>query len=145
MASIQIHTGPFKVWTLLADYEREAKTLVPGRFGACASFTGTMRDFNQSAKVQSMVIEHYPDMTERELQKIADDACTTHDLLDALLVHRVGPVLPGDTIVLVAAWSAHRAPAFAASREMMEALKSRAPFWKKETLAEGERWVGNDS
>ena len=64
-------------------------------------------------------------------------------MLDALLLHRVGHVLPGEAIVLVAAWCAHRAPAFAASREMMEALKSRAPFWKRETVAGGERWVSN--
>ena len=102
---------------------------------------GTMRDFNEGDEVQAMVLEHYPGMTEQQLEDMRSEAVSKHGLEDALVVHRVGIVHPGDDIVLVAAFSAHRKEALAACREMMETLKSTAPFWKKETLAEGERWV----
>ena len=89
-----------------------------------------------------MTLEHYPGMTEKHLAAILDEARGRYALIDALIVHRVGRILPTDPIVLTAAWSAHRKDAFEACRFLMEALKSRAPFWKKETLADGgERWV----
>ena len=80
-------------------------------------------------------------MTEQQLEDMRSEAVSKHALEDALVVHRVGTIYPGDDIVLVAAFSAHRKEALAACREMMETLKSTAPFWKKETLADGERWV----
>ena len=125
------------------DEERDfAATLPAGGFGATASFVGTMRDFNEGDGVRTMTLEHYPGMTERELERIVEEARTRWDLVDALVVHRVGEILPGQPIVLTAAWSAHRAAAFDACRFLMEALKSRAPFWKKETLVDGgSRWV----
>ena len=110
-------------------------------YGATAVFVGSMRDFNEGDDVQQMWLEHYPGMTEKHLQTIADEAMQKWDLLDVLLVHRVGEINPGDPIVLVAAWSAHRAAAFDASRYLMEELKSRAPFWKKEQLDSSSRWV----
>jgi len=101
-----------------------------------------MRDFNEGDDVTGMTLEHYPGMTEAQLQMIIDEACEQWILDDVLIVHRVGPLLPGDPIVLVACWSAHRAAAFDACRHLMEALKSRAPFWKKETLKDqSDRWV----
>ena len=104
-----------------------------------------MRDFNEGDEVRGMFLEHYPGMTERYLEKIAQQAGERWSLSDCLIVHRVGNLLPGDPIVLVAAWSAHRNAAFEASRWLMEELKSKAPFWKKEQLAEGSRWVAKNT
>ena len=125
-----------------AEERAHAATLPAGAFGATASFVGTMRDFNEGDDVRAMTLEHYPGMTERELEAIVAEARARWDLVDALVVHRVGDILPGEPIVLTVAWSAHRAAAFDACRFLMEALKSRAPFWKKETLEDGStRWV----
>jgi molybdopterin synthase catalytic subunit len=88
-----------------------------------------------------MALEYYPGMTERHLQRIVEEAGSRWDFLDALVVHRVGALYPNDPIVLVAIWSAHRAAAFDACRFIMEALKARAPLWKREALANGQRWV----
>jgi molybdopterin synthase catalytic subunit len=88
-----------------------------------------------------MLLEHYPGMTERHLNRIVDAAGRRWAVLDSLLIHRVGTVYPGDPIVLVAVWSAHRADAFEACRFIMEDLKSQAPFWKKESRASGKRWI----
>jgi len=93
-----------------------------------------------------MTLEHYPGMTERALAGIADEARTRWPVNALLIVHRVGPIGPGDAIVLTAAWSAHREAAFAACRYLIEELKHRAPFWKKETLADGgSRWVARNT
>ncbi|HEB55689.1 MAG TPA: molybdenum cofactor biosynthesis protein MoaE [Gammaproteobacteria bacterium] len=116
-----------------------------GKFGAAAVFVGSMRDFNEGDTVEQMWLEHYPGMTEKYLEKISREAIKRWNLLDSLILHRVGQISPADAIVLVAVWSAHRAAAFEASRWLMEELKSRAPFWKKESLAEGERWVAKNT
>ena len=113
--------------------------------GAAATFVGTMRDFNEGAIVESMVLEHYPEMTQKHLERIVDTAVQRWGLDEALVVHRVGEVRPGDAIVLVAVWSAHRAHAFESCRHVMEVLKSSAPFWKKERTTAGERWVSNNT
>lgn len=109
--------------------------------GALATFTGSMRDFNDGAPVDSMLLEHYPGMTDAHLERLADEARRKWQLDDILIVHRVGEVRPGDAIVLVATWSAHRAHAFESCRAVMEDLKSSAPFWKKEQTTAGARWV----
>ncbi|VAW82369.1 Molybdopterin synthase catalytic subunit MoaE [hydrothermal vent metagenome] len=127
-------------WSYLSEYQQRAHTQ-PGVYGATAVFVGTLRDLNEGDEVQSMLLEHYPGMTERYLEKIGQQAAKRWPLSDYLIVHRVGELLPGDPIVLVAAWSAHRNAAFEASRWMMEELKSKAPFWKKEQLEKGSRWV----
>lgn len=111
------------------------------KVGALASFVGSMRDFNEGDAVSSMVLEHYPGMTDRQLEDLAARAAARWQLADILIVHRVGEILPGDDIVLVATWSAHRAHAFESCRAVMEELKHSAPFWKKERTAAGERWV----
>lgn len=113
--------------------------------GALASFIGSMRDFNEGEPVEAMVLEHYPGMTDKHLERLAADAMTKWQLDEVLIVHRVGEVRPGDPIVLVATWSAHRAHAFESCRALMEDLKSTAPFWKKERTAEGARWVDNNT
>ena len=118
------------------------QTLTAGSYGAASHFIGTMRDHNEGDAVSSMTLEHYPAMTAKELAKIIDDASAKWNLIDCLIVHRIGTMKPGDPIVLTAVWSAHRADAFEACRYLMEELKSRAPFWKKESLADGgDRWV----
>ena len=137
---IEIKESAFEPYQRLLDYQAEAG--FSGKFGATAVFVGSMREFNQGDDVDKMLLEHYPGMTEKYLQKISEEAANKWDIFDSLIVHRVGEMLPNDPIVLVAVWSAHRAAAFDASRYLMEELKSRAPFWKKESLsAEQERWV----
>ena len=136
---VEIRPRPFAPWQEVSDYQE--RRLARGAFGACAVFVGSMRDFNRGEAVHGMTLEHYPAMTERQLTELAEDTIRRHRLLDALLLHRTGELRPNDPIVLVAAWSAHRAEAFTACREMMETLKTRATFWKKETLDDGERWV----
>lgn len=112
-----------------------------GKYGATASFIGTLRDHNEGEPVKRMRLEHYPGMTERYLQRLAENALARWELLDVLIIHRVGELHPNDPIVLVAVWSAHRAAAFEACRSLIEGLKSQAPFWKKEILPDGERWL----
>jgi molybdopterin synthase catalytic subunit len=114
-------------------------------FGATAMFIGTMRDFNEGETVDRMVLEHYPGMTERQLEGILDTAQDRWRFQDALVIHRVGEIFPGDPIVLVAVWSAHRGAAFDACRYIMEELKTRAPFWKKEMVDRNERWVDRNT
>ncbi|HEY7901982.1 MAG TPA: molybdopterin synthase catalytic subunit MoaE [Casimicrobiaceae bacterium] len=111
------------------------------RIGAIAAFVGTVRDINDGAAVSSMLLEHYPGMTERALEAIVADARARFDVLDALVIHRVGRLAPRDAIVLVAVTGAHRGAAFEACAFIMDYLKTRAPFWKKETTPTGERWV----
>lgn len=138
--SIEIRDAPFDPWQELQRYQ-ESLSQLTGKYGATASFVGTMRDHNEGDTVQGMILEHYPGMTERHLQRIVADAQRRWELLDALVIHRVGEIYPHDPIVLIAVWSAHRAAAFEACRFIMEDLKSRAPFWKKEILTDGQRWV----
>ena len=115
------------------------------RIGASSFFVGSMRDFNEGDSVQSMFLEHYPGMTESRLEEIADLAKIKWGLDWVLIIHRVGQIHPAEPIVLVATWSAHRAQAFDSCRAIMEQLKSTAPFWKKESLDDGTRWVKNNT
>lgn len=115
--------------------------LRPGSYGASANFIGTMRDFNAGDDVQLMTLEHYPAMTQQFLDQLCEEASSKWPLVDCLVIHRFGDIKPGDPIVLTAAWSAHREDAFAACRYLIEELKARAPFWKKETTGNKERWV----
>jgi molybdopterin synthase catalytic subunit len=138
--SVEIVDGPFDPWARLAT--AQTRLAAPTGRGACAVFVGTMRDFNEGDAVAGMTLEHYPGMTERALDGIAAEARQRWPIKDLLIVHRVGPIDLGDAIVLTAAWSAHREAAFAACRYLIEELKHRAPFWKKEALAGGStRWV----
>lgn len=137
---IEIREAPFDPLRELAYYQ-DSLIELQCKYGATASFIGTMRDHNEGDSVQGMILEHYPEMTERHLQGIVEEATRRWPLLDTLVIHRVGELRPNDPIVLVAVWSAHRAAAFEACRFIMEGLKSRAPFWKKEILSHGQRWV----
>jgi molybdopterin synthase catalytic subunit len=111
------------------------------RVGGVVSFLGLMRDFNDGTTVESMVLEHYPGMTESALEKIVEEAVARWNLEDVRVVHRVGEVLPEEPIVLVAVASAHRGEAFRACEFIIDYLKTRAPFWKKEKTSAGARWV----
>lgn len=111
------------------------------RVGALASFLGLVRDLNDGTSVSEMTLEHYPGMTEKALEEIVAQAKGRWDIYDALVIHRVGPLKPCDQIVLVAVTSAHRGEAFAACEFIMDYLKTRAPFWKKEVTPDGGRWV----
>jgi len=123
----------------------EQRPELKGHYGANAVFVGTMRDFNEGDEVRSMELEHYPGMTEKELERLCTECAEGRDVLELLVVHRVGLIHPGDDIVLVSVWSAHRVDAFDVCREVMEMLKSRAPFWKKEQLKSGHRWVAENT
>jgi molybdopterin synthase catalytic subunit len=109
--------------------------------GAVASFIGVCRDANDGASVSRMTLEHYPGMTENAIEKIIAEARERWEVIDALVVHRVGEMKPTDQIVLVAVAGAHRGEAFAACEFIMDYLKTRAPFWKKEETPKGARWV----
>jgi len=111
------------------------------RVGAVASFVGVVRDLNEGESVAGMTLEHYPGMTERSIDAIVVEARQRWDILDALVIHRVGELRPTDQIVLVVVTSSHRGEAFAACEFLMDYLKTRAPFWKKERIASGSRWV----
>jgi molybdopterin synthase catalytic subunit len=125
------------------DAGREIAALTEGRrdVGAVATFVGLVREMNEGTAVSRMTLEHYPGMTENALEEICAQAARRWDLQGMRVVHRVGPLEPGDAIVLVAVASAHRGDAFAACEFVMDYLKTRAPFWKKEQTKEGERWV----
>lgn len=111
------------------------------RVGAVASFIGTVRDVNEEASVQTMTLEHYPGMTEKALARIVDEAKQRFDVFEVTVIHRIGELRPADQIVFVAVTSAHRGDAFDACRFLMDYLKTRAPFWKKESTPDGARWV----
>jgi molybdopterin synthase catalytic subunit len=125
------------------DIGKELDSLMRGRrdVGALASFVGLVRDANDGAPVSGMTLEHYPGMTEKALEDICVQAQARWDLIETLVIHRVGALKPGDRIVLVGVSSAHRGAAFAACEFIMDYLKTRAPFWKREDTPEGSRWV----
>ncbi len=127
------------------DLAAEAMALRHGDLGvgAVVTFVGTVRDRHAgpAGEVRALELEHYPGMTERAIEAMIDQAHRRFDLRAARVVHRVGPLQPGDQIVLVAVGSAHRGQAFLACEFLMDYLKTQAPFWKKENTAEGARWV----
>ncbi len=139
--TVKICANAFDPWMEIQAYQAGISRL-SGKYGATSIFIGTMRDFNEGDEVKGMSLEHYPGMTEQQLETIVEQAQEKWPLLEALLVHRVGDIFPDDPIVLVAVWTAHRGDAFEACRYIMEALKSQAPFWKKELLQSGkQRWL----
>ena len=109
--------------------------------GAVATFIGSVRDINDDETVKVLHLEHYPGMTERELDKILDEAAERWRPLAATVIHRVGDLFPGDDIVFVGVASEHRGDAFDACEFIMDYLKTRATFWKKEKTPEGDRWL----
>ncbi len=138
---VQLVSQAFDPWQYVASYQQQLSD-IKGKFGASSVFVGTMRDFNDGDDVNGMFLDHYPGMTEQQLQKIAEEAMQKWPVMDYMIVHRVGEIYPSEAIVLTAVWTSHRGDAFDANRYIMEGLKSRAPFWKKELLKSGQqRWV----
>lgn len=143
--TIKISAVEFDPYQEIQVYQK-ARLANIGTVGATSIFIGTMRDFNDGVAVKGMTLEYYPSMTEKQLEKIVTEAQRQWQIIDSLVIHRVGDIMPNESIVLVAVWSSHRGDAFDASRYIMEALKSKAPFWKKELLAsENERWVAKNT
>lgn len=134
---------PVRVQTDDFDIAREMAAMRAGNpgIGAIASFIGLVRDVNEGDRVSEMTLEHYPGMTERALERIVEDAKSRWDIVDVLVVHRVGTLRPLDQIVLVIVTGAHRGEAFSACEFVMDYLKTQAPFWKKEQTPAGGRWV----
>lgn len=142
---IELREQTFNPWEELSRYQQSSR-LQAGKYGANNVFIGTMRDFNESSTITSMFLEHYPEMTAGYLDKIVREAKEKWSLYDALVIHRVGNIFPDDTIVLISVWSAHRQEAFEACRYIIEELKHRAPFWKKETRDDNSsHWVKNNT
>jgi molybdopterin synthase catalytic subunit len=125
------------------DVGRELEALTRGRrdVGGLASFVGLVRDANDGRAISAMTLEHYPGMTEKALEDICAQADARWNLLDIVVIHRVGSLKPGERIVLVGVASAHRGEAFEACEFIMDYLKTRAPFWKREDTPAGSRWV----
>ena len=125
------------------DIGVETRAMRKGRtdIGGIAAFMGLVRDHASSGEVTAMTLEHYPGMTEKELARIEAEAKARWPILDALIVHRVGRLLPGDSIVLVITLSAHRDAAFQAAQFLMDYLKTQAPFWKTEETGNSRQWV----
>lgn len=134
--TVRIQEGDFDL-----NFELTAQRAGDARVGAQVSFVGLVRDINDGASVSEMALEHYPGMTEKALEEIVAEASDRWNIYDALVIHRVGPLKPCDQIVLVAVSSAHRGDAFSACEFIMDYLKTRAPFWKREVTPEGARWV----
>ena len=109
--------------------------------GAVATFVGTVRDINEGDRVDGLQLEHYPGMTEKEIARIIDEADLRWDIIAVTVIHRIGHLLPGDEIVLAGVSSQHRGDAFEACQFIMDYLKTRATFWKKETTDHGDRWL----
>lgn len=137
--STLISLQAFDPWRAIAEHQQQSA--LDKQFGATASFVGTMRDFNDNANVSRMVLEHYPEMTQHYLEQLENQAQQKWELLDSLIIHRVGEITPADPIVLIACWSAHRRASLDACSWLIEELKHNAPFWKKESGKNGDRWV----
>ena len=134
--TIRVQTGDFDVSAELDALRRDKPQV-----GAIAAFVGLVRDLNEGDSVATMTLEHYPGMTEKSLAAIVTEAKQRWDVMDVTVIHRVGELRPTDQIVLVAVAGAHRGEAFQACEFIMDYLKTRAPFWKKEQTPQGPRWV----
>ena len=132
--SVRVQSAPFDIGEEVEAFAAS----VPGS-GAIVTFSGLVRD--EGGTLRTMEIEHYPGMTEKALENMRAEAVSRWSLADALIIHRYGPMKPGDQIMMVATGAQHRADAFAAAEFLMDYLKSRAPFWKKEFGEDGEAWV----
>ena len=137
---VRVQPEAFDVGVELAALHRDKP-----RVGAIASFIGTVRDRDFNANdgdgVATLTLEHYPGMTERAIREIVDEAAGRWSLYDVTVIHRVGTLAPTDAIVLVATSAAHRGEALDACAFVIDFLKTRAPFWKKEVTPDGEGWV----
>ena len=134
--TVKIQTADFDISAEIAALRKNNP-----KIGAVASFIGVVRDLNEGDAIAEMTLEHYPGMTEKSIEEIIVQAKGRWQVLDALVIHRVGTLKPTDQIVLVVVTSGHRGDAFAACEFIMDYLKTQAPFWKKEQGGQGARWV----
>jgi molybdopterin synthase catalytic subunit len=134
--TVRVQTEDFDVGAEIAAMRKGNRSI-----GAVASFVGVVRDVNEGDSVSRMTLEHYPGMTEKSIEAIIGEARSRWQVIEALVVHRIGTLAPTDQIVLVIVASSHRGDAFAACEFIMDYLKTRAPFWKKEETGQGDRWV----
>ncbi|MGB7815454.1 MAG: molybdenum cofactor biosynthesis protein MoaE [Methylotenera sp.] len=134
--SVRIQTEDFDV-----GQELNRLRLANPSIGALVSFVGQVRDMDDNGTLNTLMLEYYPEMTEKALTDIENEAKMRWNIIDSMIIHRVGTLKPLDQIVLVAVTSAHRGEAFKACEFMMDFLKTGAPFWKKEATTSGERWV----
>ena len=142
---VQVVTEPLDPWKEIQEF-LVGQAELRKQCGAMVVFVGTMREQNEGDAVQSMRLEHYPEMTQAHLVEIVRQAQERFGLAEVLLRHRVGVIRPGEDIVLVVVWAEHRKAAYEGNRFLMEDLKSTAPFWKEETLEGGERrWVEDNT
>jgi molybdopterin synthase catalytic subunit len=133
--TVSVQTDDFDLGAEIALLRRDPSV------GAIVSFVGTVRDLNAGDTVASLTLEHYPGMTEKAMNGIVEQARARWTIHGVRVIHRVGTLHPGDQIVLVVVAGAHRGEAFAACEFIMDFLKTQAPFWKKESTPQGERWV----
>lgn len=139
--AVRIQTLPFDIGAETRLLRQAADGSWDTRVGAVATFVGTVRDLNLGDVVQELTLEHYPGMTESSIQGILDQAFVRWPLFQARVIHRIGRLRPADEIVWVGVTSAHREDALSACAFIMDFLKSKAPFWKKESTSTGTRWV----
>ncbi|MEO0945714.1 MAG: molybdenum cofactor biosynthesis protein MoaE [Pseudomonadota bacterium] len=132
--SVRVQSEPFDMGAEVTTFTESVKGA-----GAVVTFSGLVRD--EGGALSAMEIEHYPGMTEKALGGIRDEAMARWSLTDAMIIHRFGPLKPDEQIMMVATAARHRADAFAAAEFLMDYLKSRAPFWKKEQGGDGSNWV----
>ncbi len=136
---IKVQTDDFDIATLYQQLTNNE--LNPHGYGAIVTFVGKVRDFNQQQQVAAMALEHYPGMTEKSLEEIIVQAKARWPIGEPIIIHRVGELLPGDQIVYIGVASAHRKAAFEACEFLIDYLKIKAPFWKKEQTDSGYQWV----
>ncbi len=136
MMTVRVQTEDFDAGSEINRLRMARKDI-----GAVVSFIGQVRDISDGSEVSQLTLEHYPGMTEKSLESIVMQAKARWNIMDVLIIHRVGTLQPCDQIVLVAVSGAHRGEAFTACEFVMDYLKTAAPFWKKESTASGEHWV----
>ena len=141
MKPVRIQQEPFDVGHELRLLRQMPDGQWDKRVGAVASFVGTVREINEGDAVSTLTLEHYPGMTESSIESIIEQAKSRWPLFNARVIHRIGTLQPADEIVWVGVSSAHREASLAACAFIMDFLKSNAPFWKKEVLPQGDRWV----
>ena len=141
MKPVRIQQEPFDVGLELRLLRQGPEGQWDKRVGAVASFVGTVREINEGDAVSTLTLEHYPGMTESSIESIIEQAKSRWPLFNARVIHRIGTLQPADEIVWVGVSSAHREASLAACAFIMDFLKSNAPFWKKEVLPQGDRWV----
>jgi len=138
---IVIQNEPFEPYLTISKYQKS----LDKQYGGAVTFVGTMRDFNEGEAVNSLFLEHYPGMTEKQIQQICEQAKEKWKVVDLIVIHRIGLIHPEETIVVIGVWSEHRSDAFNACRFIINELKTRAPFWKCEQIGDKKKWISKNT